>query len=326
MANHVKISCGDCGKTSFVTVGHKRYCAECGTIAPGTVVAKPMLDLRQNSSTKHAAAGAKGVVDLRAAQVTPLSAKLAPKKAVRRGAVSIPQPAVPAPKPASAITKFPARKHSTPQPKAVVEPVKPSAPELPAHVQHQVREMGKKAIAADRAAKASRNSQSGLLRSAISAAREPQRLKPATVAAVTAAFVVMGGFIWTQNSPKWSFRNAALQAGIEASLPTYLPSTYTPADKPQVKPGEVTLSYTGPGAPKPLTITQKRTSMDAASLRDTVVSRLSDNFAAIPGQGLTVYLYQGGDVATWVNHGVWYTVSGAGSLGRDQILKIAYGL
>lgn len=360
MAKSVGASCNECGKSSFVTVGVKRYCANCGTRYGGVTAqvatktsGRALSDVKPTGA-KPTVAGVRrapkpatalhghqvgGVVDLRQAKVDPIATKkTAPAKAAsaarvapkvtpmastKQGTVTIPALKKAAPKP---IQKFAPRKQTA----AVVSKPKedkPTAPVLPNHIANQIDQLAQKAIEADKAQRQSnRRTRSSILSNAIIAAKEPQKLNPATLASALVVFTLMIGFVWMQNAPKWSFQSAAQQAGIQASLPTYLPSSYAQIGKPTIKPGEVTLNYNGPSATRPLVITQKRTDMDAGSLRDSHVSQKSDNYQAIPGQGLTVYLYEAGNVATWVNHGVWYTVTGAATLGRDQILKIAYGL
>lgn len=134
----------------------------------------------------------------------------------------------------------------------------------------------------------------------------------------------MGGFVWLQNSPKLAFRSAASQAGIDASLPSYIPSSYRQAGPATVASGQLTLAFTSPSAEKPIQITQRRTSWDSASLRENYVGRQSDNYLAVQGQGLTIYVMS--DSVNWVNRGIWYTISGTAKLSREQVLKIAYGL
>ena len=144
------------------------------------------------------------------------------------------------------------------------------------------------------------------------------------VLATGAAVFLMAGYIWTQNYPKMALQNADSRAGITASLPGFVPSSYNLA-KTSTSPGHVTLNYSSPSASQALSIAQSRTTWDTNSLLDEFVAQNADDYAAIQGEGLTIFLYNDND-ATWVNHGVWYTIAGAAQLSRDQILKIAYSL
>ncbi len=144
------------------------------------------------------------------------------------------------------------------------------------------------------------------------------------LAAGIAAIGLMAGIVWVQNSPKLAFRNAANQAGIDASLPTYIPSSYHQAGPVSVSPGQITLSFNSPSVNQPLKISQQSSSWDANSLRDNYIAKQTENYLTVQGQGLTIYLY--GDQADWINHGVWYQLRGIASLDRQQVLKIVYGL
>jgi hypothetical protein len=134
----------------------------------------------------------------------------------------------------------------------------------------------------------------------------------------------MSGYIWLENYPKLALQSASTQAGLNASLPGYLPSSYNLADT-QTRPGLVTLSFTSPSAGEILKIKQHRTSWDSHSLLDNYVAKQTDDYSTIHGQGLTLYVFGHNQVA-WVNHGIWYSIEGAGRLSREQLLKIAYSL
>jgi len=163
------------------------------------------------------------------------------------------------------------------------------------------------------------------LKEAITAAKKSHTMpKVIKIAAALAAIAIMGGLIWMQNSPKLAFHNAASKVGIDASLPTYVPSSYRQNGPVGVGNGQLTLSFTSPSSDKPLTITQQRSAWDSNSLRQNYISRQTDDYLAVQGQGLTIYMF--GDQANWVNHGVWYKVAGTSKLSREQVLKIAYGL
>jgi hypothetical protein len=144
------------------------------------------------------------------------------------------------------------------------------------------------------------------------------------LATTAAAIVILGGYIWLHNYPKLAVQNAGSQAGLTAALPSFLPSSYSLAGT-STGPGLLKLKFTSPSAEVPLTIAQQRTTWDPSSLLDNYVAKNTDDYAAVQGQGLTIYLF-GNNNATWVNHGIWYSIAGADRLSRDQILKIAYSL
>ncbi len=142
--------------------------------------------------------------------------------------------------------------------------------------------------------------------------------------ATIAAVAVITGYIWLQNYPKLALQSANTKAGISASLPAFMPSSYN-LTRTDASPGLITLDFTSPSSSSPLTIAQHRTTWDSSSLLDNFVAKNTDDYATVQGQGLTIYLW-GNDHATWVNHGLWYSIEGASRLSREQILKIAYSL
>ena len=144
------------------------------------------------------------------------------------------------------------------------------------------------------------------------------------VAAVVGAIMIMGTYVWLQNYPKMAIQSAGNKAGLSASMPSFVPSSYK-LKKTSTSPGLVTLQFAAPNQPASLTIAQHRTDWDSNSLLDNFVTKQSGEFAAVSGQGLTVYLFSQNQ-ATWINHGVWYSITGASRLSREQILKIAYSL
>ena len=139
-----------------------------------------------------------------------------------------------------------------------------------------------------------------------------------------AAIAIMAGYIWFQNYPKLAIQSAGNRAGIAATLPTYLPSSYT-LTRTDAGPGLVTLSFHSPSLPDTLKIAQHRTSWDSSSLLDNFVAKQADDYAAVQDQGLTIYMFNN-NKATWVNHGIWYSIEGAARLSREQVLGIAYSL
>ena len=134
----------------------------------------------------------------------------------------------------------------------------------------------------------------------------------------------MAAYVWTQNYPKMALQSADNQAGISATLPSFMPSSYS-LTRTAVGPGAITLSYGSPSVATVLKIAQTRSTWDTDSLLENVVSKEADDYAAVQGEGLTIYMYNDNE-ATWVNHGILYNIEGAALLSRNQILNIAYSL
>lgn len=197
-----------------------------------------------------------------------------------------------------------------------------SEPELPAHVSSQLESMSQ--MAPPDPAPGTPLPASPELKKVIEVAKPNSKVQLAKVGAALAVVVIMGGLIWLQNSPKLAFHSAAGRAGIDASLPTYVPSSYHQSGPATVSPGQLTLNFTSPSTNEPLKIAQKRTDWDSSSLRENYVNYQSDKVLAVQGQGLTIFVLQ--NEVTWVNHGIWYSITGTSKLSQQQVLKIAYGL
>jgi hypothetical protein len=166
--------------------------------------------------------------------------------------------------------------------------------------------------------------QSPALQQALNAAKSATAPSLIKIAAALGAITILSGVVWLQNAPKLAFRDDASKAGIDASLPTYVPSSYHQKGAINVAPGQLTLNFASPSSNDPLTITQRRSDWDANSLRQNYVAQQASDFLAVQGEGLTIFLYN--DQASWINHGVWYQLSGISQLSREEILKLAYGL
>ena len=143
-------------------------------------------------------------------------------------------------------------------------------------------------------------------------------------AGVAAAIAVMAGYIWLENYPKLTIQAAAAKAGVAATNPSYLPTSYALAGT-NAQPGLLTLSFKSPSETTPLTIAQERTSWDTQSLVDNYVAKADSAYSSVQSQGLTIYLFDQNQAA-WVNHGIMYSIKGTARLSRNQVLQIAYGL
>ena len=81
---------------------------------------------------------------------------------------------------------------------------------------------------------------------ALAMANAPKRSSATSVAAAVVAVLIMGGYIWLQNAPKLAIRTASTKAGFEASVPTYIPSSYSLKNDVTASPGRVTLALAAP--------------------------------------------------------------------------------
>lgn len=149
-------------------------------------------------------------------------------------------------------------------------------------------------------------------------------LKPSSVAITAVALAVMAGWIWAANYPAMTLKLASAKAGIEASLPSYVPPSFALAGPVSYSPGQVTIHFNSANGDA-LTLSQAKTNWDPRSLLENFVNQKTDKYLAVQDQGLTVYLYNGNQ-ASWINKGIWYTIEGNNQLNREQILKIVNSL
>jgi hypothetical protein len=341
------MQCPHCGKTGFINISNKRYCSNCGK-AITTATTTALSDLRPAKSTPASAnpkpasslhgaqVGAPAaVLDLRSQPATVPSAPVAttipsqpvaPSKPATEpqtipvtvasppapATAPVPAPVPTAPKPPMAPARSGMIQKFTPHPTITTKPTP-----MPPVVESQVENLQKLAAQQEQP-------KSQALQETLKSVK-PKRFNPTNIAAATAAIAIMAGYVWFQNYPKMALRVASQKAGFEATLPAYMPASYRQNGPAQYAPGEVRLTFASPSAENPLSITERKTAWDSDSLRENYIAKQTDNYLAVQGQGLTIYLYNDGQ-ASWVNHGVWYNVEGTSKLSRDQILKIAYSL
>lgn len=150
------------------------------------------------------------------------------------------------------------------------------------------------------------------------ARRQP---KFATIATMSLATIMLGGYLTYINMPNLSVRVASARAGVDAQFPEYQPDGYNFAGPVAYAPGEVTLKFDSNGGSQGYEIKQRASNWDSQAVLDNYISRESSSYLTYSEQGLTVYTY--GNKAAWVNGGVLYTIKGDASLSSDQILRIA---
>lgn len=148
---------------------------------------------------------------------------------------------------------------------------------------------------------------------------------PAGLMAAIAAIAIIGGVIWQNNYPNIALQSAAQKAGIQANLPSYVPSSYRLDQQITYGPGQLSLRFSAPGDSEPLTITQRKTNWNSTALLEYYIAPKTKHYISVQSQGLTIYLYNNHD-ASWVNKGMQYVIEGNTRLNRDQIIKIAESL
>ncbi len=309
------MACQNCHQDSWVTIGAKQYCTNCGSLArPNSVVAaanavsgpteaitKQPVAAQSLHGTTALASG--GVLDLRqpkpVAPTAPATTRpasftdIAPRQSAQPILVVPPMPPadVKPPQPTPQPTPMP-----TPAPRP-----QPSLKQVAAQLSSPAEQ-----IAAQSKTNASR--------------------QPLAIGAAALAVVIMSGYIWVHNYNNVSIRTASQRAGIVASLPHYTPANYSLHGPISYGTGFVSFSLTNTkDANKSVAVIQRKSSWDSASLLELYVSPKTKDYVAVDSQGLKIYLYGDGQ-ATWVNKGLQYVVQANSSLSRDQIVKLAESL
>ncbi len=145
------------------------------------------------------------------------------------------------------------------------------------------------------------------------------------VSGLAFGLLILIGIVGFQNLANLKINSASSKAGFAASLPAYQPSGFSLGDISS-NPGQVAVNFiSNSDNSRNYTITEKPSNWDSSNLRDILVTNSDPQFQAVTSNGRTIYLY-GLNNATWVSNGVWYTVTGNGSLSYQQLLDIANSL
>jgi hypothetical protein len=143
----------------------------------------------------------------------------------------------------------------------------------------------------------------------------------ASISATVALAVVVLGIIFSQNLPNARLQMASAKAGFSVSLPTYRPAGYS-LGQLNYTTGVISAQFKSNSDGRHYSLTQKQSSWDSATLRDSFVAATDPGYQTVSAGGRTIYLYSQGS-ATWVNGGIWYTVQSDGSLSQRQLVDLA---
>lgn len=127
------------------------------------------------------------------------------------------------------------------------------------------------------------------------------------------------------NIPDLSLRVAAMQSGIEATYPSFIPRGFN-LDNINSENGKITLSFFNPTSNTNFSLSEEKTSWDSNTLlKNFVQSNYEKDYITIREQGLTLYIDN--TKATWVNGGILYKITiSSGSLTKKQIRMLAVSL
>lgn len=126
------------------------------------------------------------------------------------------------------------------------------------------------------------------------------------------------------NIPDISVKVAAMQTGIEATYPSYIPRDFSLSDISSEN-GKITLTFKGPERAT-FTLTEEKSSWDSTTLLHNYVEPTwQSNYITTHEQGITLYI--SGANAAWVNGGVLYKIdASSNSLTKKQLRNIVISM
>ena len=150
-----------------------------------------------------------------------------------------------------------------------------------------------------------------------------KRVLLALACAGAAVFAIV--YFVNRSTPNLSWRVAAIQNGIEATYPKYVPRDFDLSDITSEN-GKITLSFRNSTTGDAFAIVEEKSAWDSTALLNNFVkSEYSDSYTTVKEQGLTLYI--DGSDACWVNGGkVFKLKTSSGSLTKKQIKTIATSL
>jgi hypothetical protein len=156
-------------------------------------------------------------------------------------------------------------------------------------------------------------------------ARHARRAHFTRVAAACIALLLIGGYFTYVNMPNVSVRVAAIQAGIDASYPSYRPTGYSLSGPVAYNDGEVIMKFAANGSSQSYSVSQTKSGLDSSAVLERYIKPLAgEDYTVTRDSGLTIYTYHGN--AAWVNNGILYTLSGDAPLTDDQVERIALSM
>lgn len=149
------------------------------------------------------------------------------------------------------------------------------------------------------------------------------RVMLALSCAAVAVFAIV--YFVNLNMPDISLRVAAMQTGINASYPNYVPRDYSVSSITS-EDGKITMEFQNGNTGDVFNLIEESSSWDSNALMTNYVKdEYGDNYTVVREQGLTIYISSSN--AAWVNGGVVYKIkNNTGSLTNKQIKSIATSL
>lgn len=151
------------------------------------------------------------------------------------------------------------------------------------------------------------------------------RSRWAITGAVVLVVLILGGYITYLNVPSIAVRVAAARAGVDANLPRYQPPGYQFRGPVSFSSGQIVIRLDSRDENSFITITQRATDWDPATLVENYLLKKSPNYLTFQENGLTIYVYNGNNAA-WINNGILYAIEGNTNLSAEQVIRMATSL
>lgn len=133
------------------------------------------------------------------------------------------------------------------------------------------------------------------------------------------SIICIGLYLFYINLPVLSVSLASAKSGFEASLPSYIPSSYERVGYTYINGSDIVVDYKSDD--KTLCIKQSKSDWDSSAVKNMVDEKSAGKFNTTEYSGLTIFYYD--DTATWVNGGILYTISSNAQLDIGEIRQIA---
>lgn len=152
-------------------------------------------------------------------------------------------------------------------------------------------------------------------------------VKRFAIAFACAALCVGGVLAFVgSNIPDISLRVAAMQTGITAAYPSYIPRDYSLGDIFSEN-GKITMVFNGPNGASFNLIEEKSSWDTSALLRNYIEPVWGDDYTTTHEQGITIYIADSTSDAAWVNSGILYKITSSGTpLTKKQVRSIVVSL